>query len=196
MPVQATRCHHNRQEEKNKRKRREKEGKGRGEGGGGRRRKRRRKDKQKNEKNSVCILIISIKTHNIFYFISEEEFSIQSWPCSWTYCSCWTRWLSGNSDTHQSHTKVTATRRGWQTPLAFTITPKAQANKSQIPTSAPTFLPSSRPMYPTWRHLSLDVIQELQGQLVQNWTLCSLSSLHSSSALVHLISFISPPSTN
>ena len=41
--------------------------------------------------NSVCIsMIISIKTHTVFCFISEEEFSVQPLTSSGTYCSYWT----------------------------------------------------------------------------------------------------------
>lgn len=69
---------------------------------GGQRRRRRTKEKQK---KSVCIsMIISIKTHTVFCFISEEEFSVQPLTSSGTYCSYW---MAGGhwcpSVTYQGH---------------------------------------------------------------------------------------------
>lgn len=57
---------------------------------GGRQRRRKVEDKEKNEKRKDCVsVIISIKTHTIICFASEEDVSVQPLTSSGTHCSCW-----------------------------------------------------------------------------------------------------------
>lgn len=57
---------------------------------GGQRMRTKRKLKKTKRKHPSCISsILRIKTHTVFWYISEEEVSVQPLISSWTYCSCW-----------------------------------------------------------------------------------------------------------